>query len=152
MMERSSFSIEPNLEGQQADEVSKLYGQHLEDPSNPVPIEEAKKHYEENQEAYHNQAAMDMSAAGKDVNTSRITHNTTHNNTHTKISVSGGTFTGRVSRGKVNTDLTTTEDGVTKDTTVITGEHKGDLVIDMGKHPGGLRVEGAVIEGDLTIK
>ena len=152
MMETSSFSIEPNLNDEAGDEARKLYLMHKQNPNNPQLIAVAKKHYEENTEAYHNQAAMDTSAAGKDVNTSRITHNTTHNTTHTKISVAGGTFTGRVSMGKVNTDLTTTEDGAAKDTTVITGEHKGDVVIDTGKHPGVLRVEGAVIEGDFTIK
>jgi hypothetical protein len=114
MSERSSFSIGPNFENEKGEEAKKLYEAHQNDPNNPQPIADAKKHYEENTEAYHNQAAMDTIAAGKDVNTSSIKHNT-----------SG---------------------------TVITGEHKGDVVIDTGKHPGVLRVEGAVIEGDFTIK
>ncbi len=113
-METSSFSIEPNLNDEAGDKAKELYLQHKQDPNNPQPIEEAKSHYEENTQAYHNQAAMDTSAAGIDVNTPRIKQNSTG--------------------------------------TVITGEHKGDVVIDTGKHPGVLRVEGAVIEGDFTIK
>lgn len=63
MSEKSSFSFEPNLDGQIGNEAKKLYAEHLTDPSNAGTIEDAKKHYQENQEAYHNQAAMDMSAA-----------------------------------------------------------------------------------------
>ena len=148
MSERSSFIIGPNLENEKGDEAKKLYEAHQNDPNNPQPIADAKKHYEENQEAYHNQAAMDTSAAGKDVNTSRIKHNTTG----TVINVGGETLTARIGMGEVNTEPTTTEGGDTRNTTVITGEHKGDLVIDMDNLPGDLRVEGANIEGDFTIK
>lgn len=148
MSERSSFSIGPNLENEKGDEAKKLYEAHQNDPNNPQPIADAKKHYEENTEAYQNQAAMDMSAAGKDVNTSTIKHNTTG----TVINVGGGTLTARIGMGEVNTEPTTTEGGDTRNTTVITGEHKGDLVIDMDNLPGDVRVEGANIEGDFTIK
>lgn len=147
-METSSFSIEPNLNDQAGGKAKELYLQHKQDPNNPQLIADAKKHYEENQEAYHNQAAMDTSAAGKDVNTSTIKHNTTG----TVINVGGETLTARIGMGEVNTEPTTTEGGDTRNTTVITGEHKGDLVIDMDKLPGDLRVEGANIEGDFTIK
>jgi len=147
-METSSFSIEPNLNDEAGDEARKLYLMHKQNPNNPQLIAVAKKHYEENTEAYHNQAAMDTSAAGKDVNTSRIKHNTSG----TIINVGGETLTARIGMGEVNTEPTTTGGDEPRNTTVITGEHKGDLVIDRRNHPEDVSVKDANIEGDFTLK
>ena len=147
-METSSFSIGPNLENEKGDEAQKLYEAHQNDPNNPQLIAVAKKHYEKNQEAYHNQAAMDTSAAGKDVNTSTIKHNTSG----TIINVGGETLTARIGIGEVNTEPTTTEAGNPRNTTVITGNHEGDVVIDQSDDPKDVRVEGADIKGDFTIQ
>jgi len=147
-METSSFSIEPTLNDKEGDEARKLYLMHKQNPNNPQLIAVAKKHYEENTEAYHNQAAMDTSAAGKDVNTSRIKHNTSG----TIINVGGETLTARIGVGEVNTEPTTTEGDEPRRTTVITGNHQGDVVIDQREEPKDVSVKDANIEGDFTIE
>jgi len=125
MSERSSFSIEPNLNDEAGVKAEELYLKHKQDPNNPQPIEEAKSHYEENTEAYHNQAAMDMSAAGKDVNTAQI---------------------------KTSTTL---EDGVTTRKTTISGDLEGDVNVEMGSGDTDARKENVVrdlkTKGKFTI-
>ncbi len=125
MSERSSFSIGPNLENEKGDEAQKLYEAHQNDPNNPQLIAVAKKHYEENTEAYHNQAAMDMSAAGIDVNTAQI---------------------------KTSTTL---EDGVTNRKTTISGNFEGDVNVEMGSGDTDARKENVVrdlkTKGKFTI-
>lgn len=125
MSERSSFSIGPNLENEKGDEAKKLYEAHQNDPNNPQPIADAKKHYEENTEAYQNQAAMDMSAAGIDVNTAQI---------------------------KTSTTL---EDGVTNRKTTISGNFEGDVNVEMGSGDTDARKENVVrdlkTKGKFTI-
>ena len=125
MSERSSFSIGPNLENEKGEEAKKLYEAHQNDPNNPQRIADAKKHYEENTEAYHNQAAMDTSAAGKDVNTAQI---------------------------KTSTTL---EDGVTNRKTTISGNFEGDVNVEMGSGDTDARKENVVrdlkTKGKFTI-
>jgi hypothetical protein len=121
MSEKSSFNIEPNLQGPTGDKAKELYAQHKQEPNNLEPIKEAKAHYEQNREAYHNQAAMDVSASGKDVNTDRIKHSTT------------------------------TENGVTNQTTKLTGDFGGNVNVGMDKGNSTIRIEGANIKNGTNI-
>jgi|GEM_PF-5907430 len=99
MSERSSFNIGPNLENEKDDEAKKLYETHQNDPNNPQPTADAERHYEENREAYHNQAAMDMANSGKDVNTDRIKYSTSGNGGNSQDLKLKGDFNGDIKIG-----------------------------------------------------